>query len=135
MANTASQMDGPRYLNHRQAAARCHMSPATLYQRIKDGDGPRRIRVGGKVFYIPEVLDAWMADHEEIDELEPKEPDPRSEPELDHRATRRRMSDVVNEREARRQHGEPRRPPPSPPKLRARQRGLRPGPTPDGSAE
>jgi predicted DNA-binding transcriptional regulator AlpA len=50
-------------LTHREAAARLRMSPTTLFERIKQGDGPKRIKVTGKVFYRPADLDAWLDEH------------------------------------------------------------------------
>jgi predicted DNA-binding transcriptional regulator AlpA len=68
MAEAAAQFDVPPYLTHLEAAAYCRMSKSTLSVRIKESDGPRRIRIGGRVFYLPEDLDAWIEAHEESDE-------------------------------------------------------------------
>jgi predicted DNA-binding transcriptional regulator AlpA len=50
-------------LTHQEASARCRMSVTTLFERVKEGKGPRRIKVGGKVFYRPGDLDEWLAEH------------------------------------------------------------------------
>jgi predicted DNA-binding transcriptional regulator AlpA len=68
MAEAAAQFDVPPYLTHLEAATYCRMSKSTLSVRIKEGDGPRRIRIGGRVFYLPEDLDAWIEAHEESEE-------------------------------------------------------------------
>jgi predicted DNA-binding transcriptional regulator AlpA len=43
--------DDESYLTHNEAARRARMSAATLFDRIRQGDGPRRIKIGGKVLY------------------------------------------------------------------------------------
>jgi predicted DNA-binding transcriptional regulator AlpA len=65
MARAAGEMERPPYLTHREAAAYCRMSTSTLFVHIKRCDGPRRIRIGGRVFYRPKDLDAWIDGHEE----------------------------------------------------------------------
>jgi predicted DNA-binding transcriptional regulator AlpA len=39
------------------------MSPSSLYERNKQGDGPTRIKVGGRVLYRPEDVDRWLVAH------------------------------------------------------------------------
>ena len=57
--------DQPRYLTHSEAAERARMSQTTLFERIKEGNGPRRIKVRGHVLYRPEDIDAWLDEHTE----------------------------------------------------------------------
>jgi predicted DNA-binding transcriptional regulator AlpA len=54
-----------RYLIHREAAGRARMSESALWERIKEGKGPRRIKVKGHVLYRPEDIDAWLDAHME----------------------------------------------------------------------
>ena len=51
------------YLTHAEAAQRARMSPSSLYERNKQGDGPTRIKVGGRVLYRPEDVDRWLVAH------------------------------------------------------------------------
>lgn len=53
------------YITHRDAARRAQMSVTSLYERIKKGDGPRRIKIGGRVLYRPDDIDTWLTEHEE----------------------------------------------------------------------
>lgn len=63
-------VDSPKWLTHQEAADRARMSPSTLWERIKQGEGPKRYRVGGKVLYDAGDVDEWIDDHAEDAELE-----------------------------------------------------------------
>lgn len=47
-------------MNTRQAAAYVGLSPRTLTDYRTDSGGPRFHRLGGRVLYRPENLDAWI---------------------------------------------------------------------------
>jgi predicted DNA-binding transcriptional regulator AlpA len=58
-------MSESELLTHQEAAVRARMSVSTLFERIRRGDGPQRIKVGGKVFYRSSAVDAWLDEHVE----------------------------------------------------------------------
>jgi excisionase family DNA binding protein len=51
----------PVWLRHTEAAARAGMSDAYLYKLVADGQGPRRVKIGGRVLYKATELDEWIA--------------------------------------------------------------------------
>ena len=53
-------MNGTIYLNTREAAARLRLSARTLDRYRVSGDGPVFLKLGGRVRYLIEDLDAWV---------------------------------------------------------------------------
>ena len=49
-------------MTRRDAAAYLGMAEKTLAQWSSEGRGPRMCRVGGRVFYFKDVLDAFIRD-------------------------------------------------------------------------
>jgi predicted DNA-binding transcriptional regulator AlpA len=53
-------------LTHREAAERARISPSTLHELVRVGDGPPRIRLGaGTVRYRASAVDEWVDEHTE----------------------------------------------------------------------
>ena len=54
-----------RYFDTKQAAAYLTVSPGTLAHMRVTGDGPRYARVGRRVIYALEDLDAWVEERKQ----------------------------------------------------------------------
>lgn len=48
-------------LNTKEAAQRCRLSTSTLEKYRVTGDGPRFAKLGERVIYRAEDIDAWIA--------------------------------------------------------------------------
>jgi hypothetical protein len=52
-----------RHLNQRQLARRWCMSPRTLERWRWTGEGPRFLKLGGRIVYREDDVEAYEADH------------------------------------------------------------------------
>jgi predicted DNA-binding transcriptional regulator AlpA len=64
-----------RMLCTSEAAARCGCSVSTLEKHRLYGGGPTFIRLGRRVVYDPDDLDAWLRSHRRISKSEPRTTD------------------------------------------------------------
>ncbi|MEI8396807.1 MAG: helix-turn-helix domain-containing protein [Rhodospirillaceae bacterium] len=51
------------HLNQRELSRRWHLSPYTLERWRSLGEGPRFLKIGGKVLYRQEDIEAYEAEH------------------------------------------------------------------------
>jgi hypothetical protein len=65
MVAEASQLEGARYLTHQEAASYCRLSKSKLSDLNARGEGPRRIKIDGRILYRVADLDRWIDEHEE----------------------------------------------------------------------
>ena len=52
----------PTFLPPDEAAKAIHTSTRTLERWRRNGDGPKFVKLGGRILYRPEDIDAWAAD-------------------------------------------------------------------------
>lgn len=62
--------DTTRFLTVDEAAELLRMKPATLRNWRQAGKGPKALKLGGRVVYPRDTLEAWIADQVEISTAE-----------------------------------------------------------------